>query len=105
MRSLIDEIRAIVGPAGLLTLPQELAPYATDWRKRYRGRPAAVVKPASTAEVAEVVGACAGSRTANVPQGGNTGLCGAATPDATGSQAVINLSPLNPVSTISVSNN
>ena len=105
MRSLIDEIRAIVGPAGLLTLPQELAPYATDWRKRYRGRPAAVVKPASTAEVAEVVRACAGSRTAIVPQGGNTGLCGAATPDASGSQVVLNLSRMNRVRAIDVRNN
>ena len=100
MRSLIDEIRAIVGPAGLMTLPQEVAPYATDWRKRYRGKPAAVVKPASTAEVAEVVRACAGSRTAIVPQGGNTGLCGAATPDASGSQIVLNLSRMNRVRAI-----
>jgi D-lactate dehydrogenase (cytochrome) len=105
MRSLIEEIRAIVGPAGLLTLPQELAPYATDWRKRYRGRPAAVVKPASTAEVAEVVRACAGSRTAIVPQGGNTGLCGAATPDASGSQIVLNLSRMNRVRAIDARNN
>jgi len=105
MRSLIDEIRAIVGPAGLMTLPQELAPYATDWRKRYRGKPAAVVKPASTAEVAEVVRACAGSRTAIVPQGGNTGLCGAATPDASGSQIVLNLSRMNRVRAIDARNN
>ena len=66
MRSFIEEIQAIVGPAGLITLPQEVAPYASDWRKRYLGRPAAVVKPASTAEVAEVVHACAESRTAIV---------------------------------------
>jgi D-lactate dehydrogenase (cytochrome) len=105
MRSLIDEIRAIVGPAGLMTLPQELAPYATDWRKRYRGKPAAVVKPASTAEVAQVVRACAGSRTAIVPQGGNTGLCGAATPDASGSQIVLNLSRMNRVRAIDARNN
>src|SRR5438046_8574703 len=84
LRSFIEEIRTIVGPGGLITSPAEVAPYATDWRKRYLGKPAAVVRPASTAEVAEVVRACAGSRTALVPQGGNTGLCGAATPDASG---------------------
>jgi D-lactate dehydrogenase (cytochrome) len=105
MRSFIEEIQAIVGPAGLITLPQEVAPYASDWRKRYLGRPAAVVKPASTAEVAEVVRACAESRTAVVPQGGNTGLCGAATPDASGTQIVLNLSRMNRVHAIDTRNN
>ncbi len=105
MRSFIEEIRAIVGPAGLITLPVEVAPYATDWRKRYLGKPAAVVKPASTAEVAEVVRACADSHTAIVPQGGNTGLCGAATPDASGTQIVLNLSRMNRVRAIDTRNN
>src|SRR5229473_2015710 len=105
MRSLIEEIQAIVGPAGLITSPTEIAPYANDWRKRYAGKPAAVVKPASTAEVAEVVRACAGSRTAIVPQEGNTGLCGAATPDASGSQIVLNLSRMNRVRAIDARNN
>ena len=105
MRSFIEEIQAIVGPAGLITLPQEVAPYASDWRKRYVGKPAAVVKPASTAEVAEVVRACAESRTAVVPQGGNTGLCGAATPDASGTQIVLNLSRMNRVRAIDTRNN
>ena len=105
MRSFIEEIQAIVGPAGLITLPKEVAPYASDWRKRYVGRPAAVVKPASTAEVAEVVRACADSRTAIVPQGGNTGLCGAATPDASGTQIVLNLSRMNRIREVDARNN
>src|SRR6267378_1070358 len=105
MSGLVERIRAIVGSTGLITAPQEVAPYANDWRKRYAGKPAAVVKPASTAEVAEVVRACAGSRTAIVPQGGNTGLCGAATPDASGSQIVLNLSRMNRVRAIDARNN
>jgi len=105
MRALVERLREIVGSAGLITAPQEVAPYASDWRKRYAGTPAAVVKPASTAEVAEVVRACADSRTAIVPQGGNTGLCGAATPDASGSQIVLNLSRMNRVRAIDARNN
>ena len=105
MRSFIEEIQAIVGPAGLITSPVEVAPYATDWRKRYLGKPSAVVRPASTAEVAGVVRACADSRTAIVPQGGNTGLCGAATPDSSGSQIVLNLSRMNRVRAIDTRNN
>jgi len=105
LRSFIEEIQAIVGPAGLITSPPEVAPYATDWRKRYLGKPAAVVRPASTAEVAGVVRACADSRTAIVPQGGNTGLCGAATPDASGTQIVLNLSRMNRIREVDARNN
>src|SRR5213083_1794919 len=105
MGSFIEEIQAIVGPAGLITSPIEIAPYATDWRKRYLGKAAAVVRPASTAEVAEVVRVCAGSRTAIVPQGGNTGLCGAATPDASGTQIVLNLSRMNRIREVDARNN
>jgi FAD/FMN-containing dehydrogenase len=105
MSGLVERIRAIVGSTGLITAPQEVAPYASDWRKRYVGRPAAVVKPASTAEVAAVVRACADSRTAIVPQGGNTGLCGAATPDASGTQIILNLSRVNRIREVDARNN
>src|SRR3989442_5371139 len=105
MRSLLDEIRIVVGRAVLITSPQEFAPSATDWRKRYVGKPLAVVRPASTAEAARVVRACSEARTAIVPQGGNTGLCGAATPDASGSQIVLNLSRMNRVRGIDARNN
>jgi len=105
MSALLERIRAVVGAAGLITAPDELAPYATDWRKRFTGKPLAVVRPASTAEVAQVVRACAEARTGVVPQGGNTGLCGAATPDASGSQIVLNLSRMNRVRAIDALNN
>ncbi|MBN8463949.1 MAG: hydroxyacid dehydrogenase, partial [Dechloromonas sp.] len=49
----------IVGPAHVLTEAADLAPYLTDWRGRYRGAARCVVRPASTAEVAAVVSACA----------------------------------------------
>ncbi|HVQ60956.1 MAG TPA: FAD-binding oxidoreductase [Burkholderiales bacterium] len=105
MSDLVERIRSIVGSAGLIGTAEEALPYATDWRRRYRGKAVAVVKPASTAEVAQVVRVCAESRTAIVPQGGNTSLCGAATPDASGSQIVINLSRMNRVRAIDAYNN
>src|SRR5258707_6017415 len=105
LRSFIEEIQAIVGPAGLITSPNEVAPYAEGWGRRYLGKPAAVVRPASTAEVAGVVLACADSRTAIVPQGGNTGLCGAATPDASGTQIILNLSRMNRIREVDARNN
>jgi len=105
MSDILESIRSIVGAAGLISSPEETAQYATDWRKRYRGSAMAVVKPASTAEVAAVVRACHESRTGVVPQGGNTGLCGAATPDSSGSQIVLNLSRMNRVRAIDAHNN
>jgi FAD/FMN-containing dehydrogenase len=105
MSALLEQIRGIVGPAGLIVSPEEVAAYAIDSRRRYRGKPAAVVRPASTAEVAAVVRACAASRTGIVPQGGNTSLCGAATPDASGTQIVLNLSRMNRIRAVDVQNN
>jgi len=105
MTQIIERLRAVVGDAGLITESQDVAPYATDWRKRYFGQPLAVVKPASTQEVAAVIQLCAASRTAVVPQGGNTGLCGGATPDASGGQIVLKLSRLNRVRAVDVLNN
>jgi FAD/FMN-containing dehydrogenase len=105
MTQLIETLRALVGDAGLITDPQEVRPFAIDWRKRYFGKPLAVVKPASTAEVAAVMRLCAATRTAVVPQGGNTGLCGGCTPDATGAQIVLNLSRMNRVRAVDAVNN
>ncbi len=105
MTQLTEQFAAIVGASAVITDAQEVTPYATDWRKRYFGRPLAVVKPASTQEVAEVVELCAATGTAIVPQGGNTGLCGGATPDGGGGQIVLNLSRLARIRAVDAVNN
>ncbi len=105
MAALLERLRQAVGDAGLLAAPSDWAPYAIDWRRRYSGRPLAVVKPASTAEVAAVVRACAEARVGIVPQAGNTSLCGAATPDSSGEQVVINVSRLNRIRDVDAANN
>ena len=83
-----------VGPAGLIQ-PMDSAGYSSDWRGLVHGRPRAVVRPASTEEVATVIRACALYRVAVVPQGGHTSLVAGATPDATGSEVVLSLSRMN----------
>ena len=70
--SLLETLRSAVGAANVLT-EGDLTAWELDWRKRWRGRALAVVRPGSTAEVAAVVRACAATGTAIVPQGGNTG--------------------------------
>jgi FAD/FMN-containing dehydrogenase len=103
-RDLGDRLRAIVGERGIVAR-SETQPYETDWRDQYHGRAAAVVRPANTEEVARVVKLLAELRIPIVPQGGNTSLCGAAVPDGSGSQVVVNLSRMNRVRAVDPDNN
>ncbi len=80
MNPLITELRRLLGERHVLTAAADVAPYCTDWRGRYTGSALGVALPGSTEEVAVVVRACVAASTAIVPQGGNTGLCGGATP-------------------------
>jgi FAD/FMN-containing dehydrogenase len=102
--TLLARLAGIVGDAHVLTAPADVEPYLTDWRGRYRGAARAVVRPGATAEVAAVVRACADAKVGMVPQGGNTGLCGGATPDPDGGSVVIALTRMNRVRAIDVAN-
>src|SRR4051812_26070306 len=97
--------RDAIGTAHVLTDPHDTAPYLTDWRRRYTGAACAVLCPATSAEVAALVRLALQHRIALVPQGGNTGLAGGATPDASGAQAVVSLRRLNRVRDIDPHNN
>ena len=78
--TLIAALIDAVGRQHVLSDAPAMSPYLTDWRGRYHGHAEAVVLPGSVDEVARVVSACAAAGVAIVPQGGNTGLCGGATP-------------------------
>ncbi|NDP43312.1 MAG: FAD-binding oxidoreductase [Aromatoleum sp.] len=93
--TLLTQLDAAVGPTQVLTASLDVAPFLTDWRGRFHGRALAVVRPGTTAEVADVVRACAECGTPIVAQGGNTGQCGGATPDADGDSVVVSLTRLN----------
>src|SRR5215213_11496993 len=75
---LIAALRARLGERGVLTDPADTAPYCEDWRRLYRGRTPAVLRPATTQEVADAVRICAASGVPIVPQGGNTSMVGGA---------------------------
>ncbi|HYM47632.1 MAG TPA: FAD-binding oxidoreductase, partial [Burkholderiaceae bacterium] len=102
---MLQRLRDLVGPSHVLTAPDDTAPYLTDWRRRFTGRAQAVVLPAATAEVAAVVQACAEHRTPVVPQGGNTGLVGGATPLESGDAIVLSLKRMNRMRTVDALNN
>ena len=102
--TLLERLAAIVGDSHLLTSAADLEPFIADWRGRYRGVTPAVVLPASTQEVCEVVRTCAHTQTPIVPQGGNTGLCGGAVPDASGHEIVLSLRRMNRVRALDIDN-
>jgi FAD/FMN-containing dehydrogenase len=102
--NLLSQLHAAVGPAGLVTDPDQLAGHLTNWRGAFHGAAAAVVRPASTAEVAAAVRICHDAGVAVVPQGGNTGLCGGAVPDASGRQVVLSLTRMRRVHSLDRAN-
>src|SRR5271165_1665026 len=100
MDAILGQLRAIVGPSGLLTGAADTAPFATDWRHLYEGRTPAVVRPASTAQLAAVMRLCNDRGIAVVPQGGNTSMVAGATPDADNSQLIVSTARMNHVRAI-----
>lgn len=92
---LLSAIHRIVGDRGMLTEPSDTAPYAEDWRRLYKGRTDAVIRPGSTEELAEVVRLCAQAGVRVVPQGGNTSMVGGAVPAEDGSELIVSTARLN----------
>jgi FAD/FMN-containing dehydrogenase len=96
-------LREAIGASNVL-VDGDLSAYELDWRKRWRGKAAAVVRPASTDEVAAVVRACIAHGASIVPQGGNTGLVGGGVPDDSGRQVLLTLARMNRVRAIDAAN-
>lgn len=103
MNNLVDSLRNIVGERHVFTEQADMATYLKDWRGRYQGNAKCVVSPATTAEVAQTVRLCSEAKAAMVPQGGNTSLCGGATPVS--GEVLISLARLNRVRAVDVANN
>ena len=90
LQSWLLAARALIGEAHVLSEDRgdDVSAYTRDWRGKYQGTALAVLRPANTGEVQAVVRLAARTGVALVPQGGNTGLCGASVPAQGGQQAV-----------------
>ncbi|HSW17250.1 MAG TPA: FAD-binding oxidoreductase [Ramlibacter sp.] len=89
----------------LLNDAGDMAAFLTDWRGKWTGRAFAVAQPDTPADVAAVLAWCNMRRVPVVPQGGNTGLSGGATPDGSGDALVLSLARLNRIRGIDPANN
>ncbi|WP_033073223.1 FAD-binding oxidoreductase [Sphingopyxis sp. MWB1] len=98
--ALLDALAARLGPKGFTTDAEEMAPWLTDWRGKYQGAAAAMLSPASAEDVATIVRLCGEAKAALVPQGGNSGMVGGATPDASGHQLLLSLRRMNRIRVI-----
>lgn len=99
---LLTRLSERLGPKGYSADPDTLAPWLTDWRGKFHGRAAAMLSPATTEEVASIVRLCAQEGVALVPQGGNSGMVGGATPDASGTQLLLSLRRMNRIRDLDV---
>jgi FAD/FMN-containing dehydrogenase len=96
----LAEAEALLGPRGLVRDAETLAPWLTDWRGRFTGRALAMAQPADTAQLAALVGLCVRHRVPLVPQGGNSGMSGGATPGPDGGQLLLSLRRLDQIGPI-----
>ena len=104
-QDIIARFAALLGPKGVVTDPDDIAPWTSDWRGRYHGAAAAILAPGSTQEVAATVALAAELGVALVPQGGNTSMVGGATPPADGSALILSLRRMNAIRSLSADDN
>src|SRR6188768_2259244 len=88
---------ALLGERGLTRDAELVQPWLTDWRGRFTGRALALASPGSTGEVAALMKLCAEHGIPVVPQGGNSGMSGGATPDESGAAIVLSLRRMNAI--------
>lgn len=95
--SFLQAAERLLGTKGFSQDPELVDPWLTDWRGRYTGRALGLASPASTQEVAALVSLCAKHAIPIVPQGGNSGMAGGATPDESGDGIVLSLRRMNTI--------
>jgi FAD/FMN-containing dehydrogenase len=98
---LIEEAGRKLGPKSVITDANEIEPWVSDWRGRVHGCSPAMLAPASTDEVVEIVRLAAEHSVPLVPQGGNTSMAAGATPPSDGSALLLSMRRMNRIRSIS----
>jgi FAD/FMN-containing dehydrogenase len=93
----VHAFRELLDVGGVVDDPERIATYATDQRQLFTGSTSAVLRPATTKQVGDVVRLAARLGIGIVPQGGNTSYCGGATPDASGRQIIVSLERMDSI--------
>jgi FAD/FMN-containing dehydrogenase len=102
---IVETVRQRFGPKAVTTEADAIAPWLTDWRGRFHGAAPAMLSPATREEVAAIVTLAGEAGVALVPQGGNTGMVGGATPPEDGSALLLSLRRMNRIRSIAADDN
>ncbi|MFC4255431.1 FAD-binding protein [Altererythrobacter xixiisoli] len=94
--------QSLLGPRGLTRDADLITPWLTDWRGRFHGAAIAMASPADTNELAGLMQLCSHHRVPVVPQGGNSGMSGGATPDGSGTALLLSLRRMNAIRSVDV---
>jgi FAD/FMN-containing dehydrogenase len=101
---IVAELIKIVGASAVLNAADDMAPFLTDWHDRFHGAAHAVVIPETTDQVSAIMALANSRQIIVVPQGGNTGFMGAATPDTSGNTILLSLRRMNKIREIDATN-
>jgi FAD/FMN-containing dehydrogenase len=99
IRGLIE----LLGEGAVLDARSDVEKYERGYRYGC-GRALAVARPATVAELREIVRFCYAHELRMIAQGANTGLVGASTPDDSGSELIVSLDRLRGVEAVDVHN-
>ncbi len=104
-RRLTNRFKEIVGSENAITDRDRMQPYLVEWRDLYQGRSPMVLRPGSVKEVSKILQLANASRTAIIPQGGNTGLVGGQIPDQSDTEIILSLERLSAIRRIDTDGN
>ena len=97
----MEELRAVLGDKGLRTGEDIPQAHYTDWSGHTPTQPLALLLPASTEEVSQVLRICHAHRIPITPQGGLTGMAGGAIPAA--DTVALSLARMNAIESVDAS--
>lgn len=98
----MNAIRDVLGPKGAIFEPDDMARYMDDLQGVVSATPHAILRPANTGEVQAALRWCAREGRSVVPQGGLTGLTGAAVPEGIENAIILSLERMNSIREIDV---
>ena len=88
---IVDDLVAMLGQKAVLQKTDDTKSFLSDWHNRFHGAAYAVVLPESTEQVSAIMAYADKHNIVVVPQGGNTGFMGGATPDRSGNTILLSL--------------
>jgi len=101
----LKRLAAVVGEKNAIRAPTDMEGYMREWRGLWHGKSPLVLRPGSTEDISRILAIANETRTAVVPQSGNTGLAGGQIPRETGAEVLISLDRMTRIVDVDASDN